>query len=318
MAKPGPIGTITQYFGARYVAMMLGLFPLNANLKTARDLGSLIYKIDRKHRKRALENLRPAFPEKSEKELSEIAERSMQHLISLVMEVLFTTRMINVESWHRHVRLVNMSEALKVLLRGQGAIVLTGHYGNWEILGYTLATLGFETYSVARPLDNDMIYAWLLGVREKRGQIILTKQGASTTGQDVLARKGVLGFIADQDAGPKGMFVPFFGRLASTYKAIGLLAIEHNVPVIVGYARRTGDHFQYDMGVQDIIYPEDWKNYPRDQYRDECHYLTARYAKAIEDFVRDEPSQYLWVHRRWKTRPKSELAAAAAAASAVK
>jgi KDO2-lipid IV(A) lauroyltransferase len=314
MAQPGPIGMFSQYFGARYVAMMLGLFPLNANLKTARDLGSLIYKIDRKHRKRALENLRPAFPEKSEKELSEIAERSMQHLISLVMEVLFTTRMINVESWHRHVRLVNMAEALKVLLRGQGAIVLTGHYGNWEILGYTLATLGFETYSVARPLDNEMIYAWLLSVREKRGQIILSKHGATTSAGDILKNKGVLGFIADQDAGPKGMFVPFFGRLASTYKSIGLLAIEHNLPVIVGYARRTGDHFHYDMGVQDIIYPEEWNSYPRDQYRDECHYLTARYAKAIESFVRDDPSQYLWVHRRWKTRPKSEIAAATAAA----
>jgi KDO2-lipid IV(A) lauroyltransferase len=312
MAEPGPIMALTQYFGTRFTAMMLGLFPINANLNTARAIGSLIYRIDRKHRKRALENLRASFPEKSPAELDDIAERSMQHFICLVMDILFTTRLINVESWHRHVRMVNMSEALKILLRGQGAIVLTGHYGNWEILGYTLATLGFETYSVARPLDNPLIYAWLLGVREKRGQIILTKKGATTTALDVLNKKGVLGFIADQDAGPKGMFVPFFGRPASTYKSIGLLAIEHNVPVIVGYARRRGDTFQYDMGVQDIIFPDDWKNYPRDQYKDECHYLTARYARGIENMVRDDPSQYLWIHRRWKTRPKGEAAGSVA------
>jgi len=310
MAQSGPIVNFAQYFGARFTAMMLGLFPVNANLKTARDLGSLLYRIDRKHRKRALENLRASFPEKSPEELDSIAERSMQHFIELVMDVLFTTRMINIESWHRHVRLVNMAEPLRVLLRGQGAIVLTGHYGNWEILGYTLATLGFETYSIARPIDNPQIDAWLLGVREKRGQIILSKRGVTTTALDVLNKKGVLGFIADQNAGPKGMFVPFFGRLASTYKSIGLLAIEHQVPVIVGYARRRGDQFAFDMGVQDVIYPEDWLNYPRDQYKDELHYLTARYTKSLEDIVRADPAQYLWIHRRWKTRPKGEAAGA--------
>jgi Kdo2-lipid IVA lauroyltransferase/acyltransferase len=306
MAHSGPIMNFAQYFGARFTAMMLGLFPVNANLQTARDIGGLIYRIDRKHRRRALENLRASFPDMPEKQLDAIAERSMQHFIELVMDVLFTTRLIHIESWHRHVRLVNMREPLRVLLRGQGAIVLTGHYGNWEILGYTLATLGFETYSVARPIDNPQIDAWLLGVRERRGQIILSKRGVTTTALDVLQKKGVLGFIADQNAGPKGMFVPFFGRLASTYKSIGLLAIEHNVPVIVGYARRRNGQFAFDMGVQDVIYPEDWKNYPRELFKDELHYLTTRYTKAIEDFVREDPTQYLWIHRRWKTRPKGE------------
>jgi KDO2-lipid IV(A) lauroyltransferase len=307
MAQSGPLVSLSQYFGARFMAMLLGIFPINANLKTARDIGSLVYKLDKKHRNRALDNLRASFPEKSEKELNDIAERSMQHFIELVMDILFTTRLINVESWHRYVRLVGLAESLRILLRNQGAIVLTGHYGNWEILGYTLATMGFETYSIARPIDNPYIDSWLLDVREKRGQVILSKRGVTTTALDVLNRKGVLGFIADQNAGPKGMFVPFFGRVASTYKSIGLLAIEHNVPVIVGYARRRGDQFAFDLGVQDVIYPSDWQNYPRDQYKDELHYLTARYCKGIEDFVRADPTQYLWMHRRWKTRPKDEV-----------
>jgi KDO2-lipid IV(A) lauroyltransferase len=301
MAQPGLIAAYAQYFGARFTAMMLGLFPVNANLKTARDIGSLLYRLDRKHRRRALENLRASFPDLPDKELDSIAERSMQHFIELIMDVLFTTRMINVESWHRHVRMVNMAQPLRVLLRGQGAIVLTGHYGNWEILGYTLATLGFETYSIARPIDNPLIDAWLLDVREKRGQVILSKRGVTTTALDVLNKKGVLGFIADQNAGPKGMFVPFFGRLASTYKSIGLLAIQNNLPLIIGYARRRGDRFEFDIGVQDIIYPEDWAN-----EADELRYVTTRYTKAIEDFVRTDPTQYLWIHRRWKTRPKNE------------
>jgi KDO2-lipid IV(A) lauroyltransferase len=222
------------------------------------------------------------------------------------MDVLFSTRLINAESWHRYVHLDGLSDSLKILLRGRGAIMLTGHYGNWEILGYTLATLGFETYSIARPIDNPYIDSWLLGVREKKGQIILSKRGVTTTAQDVLDKNGVLGIIADQNAGPKGMFVPFFGRQASTYKSIGLLAIQYNVPIVVGYARRRGDKFEFDIGTSDIIYPEDWHNFPRDQYRDELHYITARYTKGIETFVRQDPTQYLWIHRRWKTRPKDE------------
>jgi len=312
MAHSGALTNLSQYFGARFTAMMLGLFPINANLKTARDIGSFLYKIDRKHRNRALENLRASFPEKPQAELEKIAERSMQHFIELVMDVLFTTRLINVENWHRHVHLRDMPEALKILLRGKGAIVLTGHYGNWEILGYTLATMGFETYSIARPIDNPHIDSWMLDVREKRGQIILSKRGVTTTALDVLQKKGVLGFIADQNAGPKGMFVPFFGRLASTYKSIGLLAIQNDIPVVVGYARRLHDRFEFELGVQDIIYPDDWKNYPRDQYKDELHYVTARYTKGIEDFIRADPTQYLWIHRRWKTRPKDEVAGSVA------
>jgi Kdo2-lipid IVA lauroyltransferase/acyltransferase len=307
MPKPAPILHLAQYLGSRFTAMMTGMFPVNANLETMRTIGSLAYRFDAKHRLRALGNLRASFPEKSDAELDFIARRSMQHFLELVMDVLVTTRAVNLDTWHHYCRLVNMADALRILLQGRGAIVLTGHYGNWEILGYTIATLGLETYSVARPIDNPHIDAWLLGVRERRGQIILSKRGVTTTALDVLNRKGVLGFIADQNAGPKGMFVPFFGRLASTYKSIGLLAIQHNVPVIVGYARRRGDIFAFDLGIQDVIQPEDWKNYPRDQYKDELHYLTARYTKAIEDFVRADPTQYLWIHRRWKTRPKDEV-----------
>ncbi len=312
MPKASKLTHLAQYVAARTAALLLGLFPVNANLRTARLLGSFLFRFDRKHRKRALENLRASFPEKSQQELEQIAERSMQHFIELVMDVLFTTRMINAESWHNYVHFTGLSDSLRILLRGRGAVMVTGHYGNWEILGYTLATLGFESYGVARPIDNPYIDAWILGVRERKGQIILSKRGVTTTALDVLEKKGVLCFIADQNAGPKGMFVPFFGRPASTYKSIGLLAIQNDLPIVVGYARRIGDKFEFNIGTQDIIYPDDWKNFPRDQYRDELHYVTARYTKGIEDFVRADPSQYLWIHRRWKTRPKDELPGAVA------
>ncbi|MGC8551879.1 MAG: lysophospholipid acyltransferase family protein [Phycisphaerae bacterium] len=301
MKPRNPTLDLGQYMAARWATMMLGMFPVNANLQTARAFGSLLFAVDAKHRKRGMDNLRRSFPDWSEDRIKAVARRSVQHFCELAIDVISTTRTINVERWHRYVHFQQMRQALEISLRGRGVIMLTGHYGNWEILGYTMATLGFKSYSIARPIDNPHFDAWLLGVREKKGQIILSKRGVTTTAQDVLENKGVLGIIADQNAGPKGLFVPFFGRLASTYKSIGLLAIQHNVPVIIGYARRRNDRFEFDLGITDIIEPADWQN-----QSDELYYITERYTRAIETFIRQDPTQYLWIHRRWKTRPKGE------------
>jgi KDO2-lipid IV(A) lauroyltransferase len=168
-----------------------------------------------------------------------------------------------------------------------------------------LATLGFETTSIARPLDNPYVNEWIMGIRERRGQKIIDKKGATDEVTAVLDRGGAVGFIADQNAGPKGIFVDFFGRKASTYKSIGLLAMQYKVPVVIGYARRIGDKFKFTIAAQDVIYPKDWEN-----QADPLRYITQRYTKAIEDFVTADPGQYLWVHRRWKTRPKGEAAEA--------
>ncbi len=301
MKPRNPTLDLGQYMAARWATMMLGMFPVNANLQTARAFGSLLFAVDAKHRKRGMDNLRRSFPDWPEDRIKAVARRSVQHFCELAIDVISTTRTINIERWHQHVHLGQMSKTLEIALRGRGAIMLTGHYGNWEILGYTMATLGFKSYSIARPIDNPHFDAWLLGVRENKGQIILSKRGVTTTAQDVLENKGVLGIIADQNAGPKGLFVPFFGRLASTYKSIGLLAIQHNVPVIIGYARRRNDRFEFDLGITDIIEPTDWQS-----QSDELYYITERYTRAIETFVREDPTQYLWIHRRWKTRPKGE------------
>jgi KDO2-lipid IV(A) lauroyltransferase len=216
---------------------------------------------------------------------------------------MFTTRIVRVDTFRKYVTLgPGFDEVMKLLLRkDQGLILLTAHYGNWEILGYVLATMGFGTTSVARPLDNPWISDYVFGVRERTGQRIINKKSATLEVTDLLDNKQAVAFVADQNAGKKGMFVDFFGRKASAYKSIGLLAMKYEVPVVIGYARRLHDRFSFECACQDIIQPADWKD--KD---DPLLYITQRYTKAIEDFVRADPGQYLWVHRRWKTRPKGE------------
>jgi KDO2-lipid IV(A) lauroyltransferase len=292
------------YVAVRLVSVALHAFPVDLNLQTAKLLGNIMYAIDKKHRDRAMANLRRSFPEKSEAECQALARRSMQQMVMLFVEVLFTTRLIRVDTWTKYVQLENFHDVQEMLLRRErGMIMLTGHYGNWEILGYVLATLGFHTVSIARPLDNPYVSKFLFGVREKTGQRIIAKKGATPEITAALDKKLTVAFIADQNAGSKGMFVDFFGRLASTYKSIGLLAMEYEVPVVIGYARRIDDRFHFQAGPQDVIYPQDWKDQP-----DPLRYITQRYTKAIEDIVRADPGQYWWVHRRWKSRPKGETA----------
>jgi KDO2-lipid IV(A) lauroyltransferase len=303
MAKPrNDLIDRLQYLGLRIVSMLLHCWPVDANLRTARLLGDLVYAIDKKHRRRAIANLTRSFPHLSQNQIEQLARRSMQTLFMFFVETLFTTRLIHIDTWRKYVELENLHDVLDLLVRKKtGLIMLTGHYGNFEISNYVLGTLGFETVAIGRPLDNPYVNQWLMDVRQKQGSRIIAKKGATDEITDVLEQKGCVGFVADQNAGPKGIFVDFFGRKASTYKSIGLLAMEYNVPVVVGYARRLGDRFRFKIGVQDIIHPEDWQDQP-----DPLRYITQRYSKAIEDFVSADPGQYWWVHRRWKTRPKGE------------
>jgi len=288
--------------GVRLFAMFVHMFSWEANYRTARWLGDLLYRFDKRHRDRALAHLRLSFPDWSELRYHEVAKASMRNMVYLGLEVLFTTRLITPGRWRRHITLTNMAENLRLLLyRPSGLIFLTGHFGNWEVVGYTMAALGFPNSAVARNLDNPYLNEYMLGVRQKRGMTILDKRGAAGVIPELLENKGAVSFIADQDAGRRGMFVDFFGRPASTYKSIALLAMQYNVPVIVGYGRRLDEEYHFEIGIEKIIRPEDWAD-----KQDPQRFITQEYTTALETTIRRAPEQYLWTHRRWKHRPKGE------------
>lgn len=290
-----------QYLALRGAGTLLHTFGIRRNLATARGAGSLMYKYDQRHRERAQQNIQRAMPDLEPQAVDAMVEGSMQHFLQLAVEVMFTTRLIQTDSWSHRIKFKGMEEVMELILSDRPTILVTGHYGNWELLGYVLGLLGIDASAVARPLDNPLINDWAMGVREKKGMKIISKFGATDDMVNVMERGGTLGFIGDQNAGDKGLFVPFFNRLASAYKSIGLLAIRYDAPVVCGYAIRKGDDFNYEAGAADIIYPEQWKSQP-----DPLYYLTARYTRALENMVYLAPEQYLWIHRRWKSRPRHE------------
>ena len=305
MARPrNKLLDLLAYMGLRIFAGIVRRVSPRANYRTARWLGELLWRLDRKHRRIACGHLRLSFPDWPEERVQRIARQSMANMVYLAIEVLLTPHLITPTTWRRHIRLVNMSESLRLLLRGQsGVIMLTGHFGNWEVIGYAMATLGLPSVSVARPLDNPHINDFVMGVRERTGQGILYKKGATASMDDVLEARGDLAFIADQDAGRKGVFVDFFGRPASTYRSIALLAHRHQAPIVIGYGKRLSDRFEFEIGIQRVIHPAEWQG-----QENEVVWITQEFTREVEKVARTAPEQYLWVHRRWKNRPDGSRA----------
>jgi Kdo2-lipid IVA lauroyltransferase/acyltransferase len=293
---------LAQYAAARTVAALLSPFDPDQNLQTARLVGRLYARGSARRRERARSGVARAFPTMPADLQREIVDTSIGHMFGLFMVDAFAMpRMIGHDNWHERVQLGNVGRAMKHLTSDRPALFVTGHVGNWEILGYVLALVGFEMTALARPLDNRYLNDWLLGVRQRTGLKVITKWGATDEIQKVIESGGKVGFIADQNAGEDGLFVPFFSRLASTYKSIPLLALRYELPIICGYARRIDHAFRYELRVTDVIEPGDWADAP-----DPVLYVGARFNRAIEWMIRESPDQYLWVHRRWNSRPKHE------------
>lgn len=310
------------YYTLRAAAAALQVFPIDQNLRTLRGLGGLYAEapFSRRRLGRAIDNLRWCFPAWPDERVRRYAVDSYRRLFALAIEVASTPRLITDDSWPEFVRLGEMGPMLRRLLEnavsgGRPCVFITGHCGNWELLGYTLAALGFPMHALYRPLDLAPLDRWVRETRERRGLRLLDKFGALEQAPALMERGEHVAFIADQNAGDRGVFVPFFGRLASTYKSIGLLAMRFEAPVVCGQARAVGDwdrvgaasppidgqRFRYEIDVVDVIRPQDWAGQP-----DPLFYITARYRRAIETMVKRAPEQYLWMHRYWKSRPPHE------------
>lgn len=296
------IGPFVQYAALRAFAGIFHAFSADQNLRTASAVGRLFHRVNPRRGRRADEHIAWAFPEMGEAARAAIAQASIENMFRLFMvESVVMPQILNVRSWPRHVGFGGVEPCMNLLLSDRPVLLVTGHCGNWELLGFTLALLGFPMTAIARPLDNRFVDRWLLGIRESRGLRVLTKWGASEEMQHLLDSGGRVAFIADQNAGDSGVFVPFFGRLASAYKSIALLAMRHRVPIVVGAAIREGEGFRYRLETTDLFGPEEWESQP-----DPLFYITARYTRGLETAVRMAPEQYLWIHRRWKSRPRFE------------
>ncbi len=277
------------------------MFPIDWNLRTACRLAGLWPRIMPRHRNRAITHLSAALGEThTPAQIAALADRCLESVAMFAVEAICLPRLINAFTWSRYIRLHNFDEALELILSGRGAILVTAHFGSFEVPGHLLTALGYDMVALMRPLDNVYLNRFVVKTRRTHGLMLLDKKGATTGAVKALEEGKLLAFIGDQDAGRKGLFVEFFRRPASTYKSIGLLAMSTGCPIIVGYARRSGRSARYEVGIQRIINSHEWE-----QQDDPLRWITQAFTSAIEEMVREAPEQYLWIHRRWKSQPRA-------------
>jgi KDO2-lipid IV(A) lauroyltransferase len=325
MAKPRTALTEVRdylvYILVRLIVCVIQALSFSAACRLAGVLAWLLYKADRRHRLVADDNLRHAFGDQFDQaERDELVRAVYRHFCLLLIEIVHVPRMLAPRNWKSRLRLPpGTLFALELLLSGRPLLVVSGHFGNWELGGYSLALLGFRTFAIARRLDNPWLHDFLLSFRERTGQKVLDKDGDWEAIQAALEGHGILMSLGDQDAGRRGRFVDFFGRPASTHRAIALLSLQFQAPLIVmmnprvpvfgGLARpgRGGDPLYYEMVAADYILPEEY-----DGRRDAVEAMTQRFTAALEGVIRRYPEQYFWLHRRWKHQPEPKKARRAA------
>lgn len=297
-------------YGAIRTALVgVHAMPLSAMLHLARTIGRTFggMRLNDKRVGQAIERLGVAFPQYDHAQREALVMRSYEHLAMLAVELAVIPRYLSEDAWSDHIELGELRRVIRPLLDDRPSLLLTAHCGNWEVLGYTMALLGFRMHAVYRPLDLRPADRWLRQTRSRRGLELVDKFGAMHRLPALLSQGESAAFVADQNAGQRGLQVPFLGRLASSYKSIGLMAIQHRARIIVGCAQRQCAQrgkpagMQYRIEIEDRIDPEDWEGQP-----DPLFYITARYRRAIEQSVRRSPEQYLWMHRIWKSRPRHE------------
>jgi len=274
------------------------IVPLRYTWRLAEPLGRLWFRLDTKHRLIALNNLKLAWgDELTEKERKNIARKNFIHLARVVLELPYI-RKVTPEEVEGFVSFDGLEHFNAAMEKGRGVLLLTSHFGNWELMALAFSLLYRPINIVIRPLDIPLLDSLITHIRTWGGNQIIAKKGSLRKVLRLLATGDVVGLLMDQNpAWYEGVFVPFFKEIACTNKALSVLALRTNAPVIPVHNVR-----ELDGSYRIVAEPEVALVRSGDTRRD-IEENTAEFNKIIESYVRRHPEQWFWVHQRWKTRP---------------
>jgi KDO2-lipid IV(A) lauroyltransferase len=278
------------------LGLALAWLPARVGLWVGARLGDLAWAALPRRRTVALENLTRAFPERPAPELARVGRDSFRHLgMNFVESCVFyfrpPARLLS------RVSIEGLSHFEAADAQGRGMLLLTAHYGNWELLAASHALARFPLSVVMRPLDSPAFEPILERFRLRSGVELITKRRALTDIVEALRRRRMVGILLDQNASRReGVFVPFFGVPASTSKGMALIALRTGAPVLPVYIRRRPDGRHVVHAGAPVPVPSDG----------DVVAFTRAFNEAIEAAIRRAPEQWFWLHRRWKTRPEEE------------
>jgi KDO2-lipid IV(A) lauroyltransferase len=213
-------------------------------------------------------------------------------------EVAHAPRKVHRENWYEHFEIPNRRRMLNVVLDHRPAVLVSGHYGNFELAGFLTGLFGLPSTTIARPLDNGFVHDYITQFRSLGGQHFLPKEGSSLPVQKLLSQGGKLALLADQHAGAKGCWVDFLGHPASCHKGLALFTLSSGAPMMVVSNTRMHEPLKFRLAVLGVADPE-----LPGEHLSSVQSLTSWYNRCLEKIIRMFPEQYWWVHRRWKGQP---------------
>jgi Kdo2-lipid IVA lauroyltransferase/acyltransferase len=275
---------------------MAAPLPAPVALAMGRRLGDLVALLLPGRRRVALANLATAFPGLPAAARRRLARGSWQHLGMTLVEL---ARLLGrpLQATLDELTLDGLEHLRHVMDEHGRALVLTAHLGNWEYLTAAHRLTGYPLSVVVRPLDWPVLDAGAAAMRRKTGVALIDKRGALRPVLDALRRGGLVGILLDQNAARReGVFVPFFGRTASTSRSLALLALRTGAPVVPIFIHREAPGRHRVVIEAPLARPR--VNDPEQAVVE----LTARCTQTIEAAIRRTPEQWLWSHDRWRTR----------------
>jgi Kdo2-lipid IVA lauroyltransferase/acyltransferase len=290
-----------EYAAAASVLKLAAVLPRPVSRVVAVAVARLLLAAAPKLRQTAKFNLRLAFPDWSEKQRKATLRGMVRHLAWMAAEFarLPGYRRENIE---KTIVLDGHENFLEARRRGQGVLVLTAHIGAWELSSYAHALYGYPLHYMARPLDNARLDRLVNRYRGLSGNRPVFKNESARAMLKILKSAGTVGILADQNTMPEeGVFVDFFGTPACTTTGIARFALHTGAAVVPGYAVWDEGLNKYRLRFEPPLELLRTGNAEHDIVEN-----TRRFAKVIEQIIRKYPEQWVWVHARWKTRPRGE------------
>ena len=292
-----------EYLAVRGVVEFLAALPLALAFRVGEAVMLLVYWIAVPIRRVGLTNLAIAFPDRPLGERKRILRASVLNLGRMVAELAHLPHLSD-EQLRDMVRFEDETWWREAIgwERPTGVLILSGHFGNWELLVYAQGRRGYPVRMVHRPMRNPLIDRWLNAFRARAGTRLVRKHHAAAEVLRALREKQLLVIPFDQNSTRNlGVFVDFFGVPASTNAGIARIGLRADAPIVPVFIVRQGSSAHHLVHILPIIFPEHTGDPKADVLR-----TTERLSAIFEDMVRRYPEQWLWVHKRWKTRPDGE------------
>jgi Kdo2-lipid IVA lauroyltransferase/acyltransferase len=290
-----------EYAAVWAILKMLGALPRGLARGLAAAVASALYGMLPKLRRTAEFNLRLAFPQWDDARRREVIRGMVRNLGWMAAEFARFPRYTR-ENIEEALILDGHENFLNGQRRGKGVLYLTGHIGAWELSSFAHALYGFPLHYMARPLDNARVDTLVNQYRCLSGNKPIFKNESARALLKILKDAGTVGILADQNTMPEeGVFVDFFGKSACTTTGIARVALHTDAAVVPGYAYWDSTIGKYRLRFEPAVELIRTGDTERDVFVN-----TQKFAKVIESIIRKHPEQWVWVHARWKMRPKGE------------